>query len=68
MRPAESSVAPHIDLQHLIASEVESLNGGVEPDGDSSGIRLRPVGELRNRPVGNVSHLVPQSWCALLTN
>ncbi|KAF8484795.1 hypothetical protein DFH94DRAFT_716122 [Russula ochroleuca] len=55
-RSAESSATPHIDLQQLIASEVESLRSGVETDGDNSGIRLRRVGESqkrRDRPVGN---------------
>jgi hypothetical protein len=70
-RSVESSVTPHdIDLQHLIASEVESLKSGVEPDGDSMGLRSRRVGEsqkLRNHPSGNVSHSVPQRWGVLLT-
>lgn len=65
-RSSESSDTSHIDLQHLISSEVESLKSGVEADGDNSGIRLRRLGDsqkLRNRPVGNlnVSHSVPQS-------
>jgi len=58
-RSSESSDTSHIDLQHLIASEVESLKSGVEADGDNSGIRLRRLGEsqkLRNRPVGNLNN------------
>lgn len=63
-RSVESSVTPPNDLQRLMASEVESLNSGVEPDGDNTGVRLRRVGEsqkLRNRPSGKVSHYSPQS-------
>jgi hypothetical protein len=60
-RSVESNVTPHIDLPHLIASEIESLKSGVEPRGDNTAFR-RHVGEsqkLRNRPSGNVSHSVP---------
>jgi len=55
-RSVESSVTPQNDLQRLIASEVESLKSGVEPDGDNTGVRQRHVGEsqrLRKRPSGN---------------
>lgn len=61
-RSVEPSVIPHADLQHLNASEVESLKSGVEPDGDKTGIRPRRVGESqkrRNRPSGKVSYSVP---------
>lgn len=63
-RSAESSATPHIDLQQLIASEVESLKSGVETDGDNAGIRLRRVGESqkrRDRPVGNVSYSITEN-------
>ena len=70
-RSVESVVTQHGDLQHLIASEVESLKSGVEPDGDNTGVRPRRVGvsqKLRNRPSGKVSHSVPQSWGVCLPN
>jgi len=63
-RSEESSVTTSIDLQRLIASEVESLKSGVEPDGDNKGVRLRRVGEsqkLRSHSSGNVRHSIPQS-------
>jgi len=41
-RSAESSVSSHIELQHLIESEIESFNGS---EGDNTGIRHRRVGE-----------------------
>ncbi|KAI0004984.1 hypothetical protein BJV74DRAFT_880905 [Russula compacta] len=52
-RSVESSVTPHIELQHLIASEVESLKSSVEADGDNTGIRLRRVGESLKPREGN---------------
>jgi hypothetical protein len=74
MKPSKRSVepvTPPIDLQSLIASEVESLKSGVEPDGDSTGARPRRAGDsknLRNRPSGNVSQIQsPQSRGVLLT-
>lgn len=65
----ESNVTP-LDVRRLIASEVESVQSGVELDGDKRGARQRRVGEsqkLCNQPSGNVSHPVPQSWvfCSL---
>ncbi|KAI0254662.1 hypothetical protein BJV78DRAFT_866940 [Lactifluus subvellereus] len=56
MRSAEST--PNIELQHLIASEVETLGSSAETEGDNTGIRLRRVGDasrLRDPPVGNTS-------------
>jgi hypothetical protein len=50
----------HIELKHLITTEVESLPNSVEAEGDNTGIRLRRVGEssklrgsVRNEDVGN---------------
>jgi len=41
-RSAESSVTSHIELQHLIDSEIESFKSN---EGDNTGIRHRRVGE-----------------------
>jgi hypothetical protein len=50
----------HIELRHLITSEVKSLPNPVEAEGDSTGIHLRRVGEssklrssVKNENVGN---------------
>ncbi|KAI0304135.1 hypothetical protein BC826DRAFT_214229 [Russula brevipes] len=56
-RPVEST--KHIELQHVIASEVESLKSSAEADGENRGIRQRRIGESQNlcdHPVENVSH------------
>lgn len=66
-RSVESSVTSHIELQHLIASEAESLRSSVEADGDNTGIRLRRVGESQKPREGNVSHSLPISLFALFT-
>ncbi|KAI9508914.1 hypothetical protein F5148DRAFT_827038 [Russula earlei] len=48
-RSAESSVSSHIELQHLITSEIESLKSGVAA-GDNTGIRQRRLGESQKQP------------------